>query len=520
MTAERFVLAVDLGTSGPKVGLVSTSGRVVDWSFEPVPLLLLPDGGAEQNPDDWWGALVAASRTIVSQKHVPLENIVAVACTSQWSGTVPIRESRHLGNAIIWMDSRGAPESAGLIRGALSVDGYGLAKTSRWVRLTGGAPGRSGKDPIAHILYLKHHRPELYESAATFLEPKDYLNLRLTGISAAGYDSIALHWVTDNRDIDRVHYDERLIRLSGIERKKLPDLRSPADILGPLLPEVARELGLVAGTPVAMGTPDLHSAAVGSGAVDDLRGHLYLGTSSWISCHVPFKKTNIIRAIGSLPSAVPGRYLVINEQDSAGACLTYLADNLGLRGDANAANVYEGFDRVAERVRAGNSGVIFTPWLNGELSPVDDRHLRAGFFNQSLETTQDDLIRAVFEGVAFNSRWLLSYVEKLTKHRMDDLRAVGGGANSAVWCQIHADVLDRTIHQVKDPILAGLRGVAFLAAAKLGHIQIADIPELVEINATYRPNPDHRAVYDRLYEEYLNLYKANRRIYARLNGVG
>ncbi|HDL49602.1 MAG TPA: xylulose kinase, partial [Actinobacteria bacterium] len=399
------------------------------------------------------------------------------------------------------------------------VSGFGLGKVYRWLRLTGGAPGHSGKDPIAHILYLKHHQSELYESATAFLEPKDYLNLRLTGVSAAGYDSIGLHFVTDNRDIDRVHYDEGLVRMSGIDRAKLPDLRSPTDILGPLLPEVARELGLSAGTPVVMGTPDLHSAAIGSGAVRDYQGHLYLGTSSWILCHVPFKKTNIIRMIGSVPAAIPGRYLLLDEQESAGACLNYLADNLGLRGDANAGNVYEGFDRVVERVPAGNRGVIFTPWLNGERSPVDDHHVRAGFFNQSLETTQEDLIRSVFEGVAFNSRWLLGYVESFTKHRMDEMRVVGGGANSDVWCQIHADVLDRTIHQVKDPILAGLRGVTFLAAVKLGYLQLDDIPDLVEINATYRPNPDHRAVYDRLYREYLNLYKANRRIYARLNGT-
>ncbi len=519
MATNRFVLAVDLGTSGAKVGLVSTSGRVVDWSFEPVPVLLLPDGGAEQDPDDWWRAFVTASLRVIDGSHVPSEDIVAVAVTSQWSGTVPVDGSRHLGNAIIWMDSRGAPEIAELTRGPVSVLGFGLGKAYRWIRLTGGAPGLSGKDPIAHILYLERHHPELYESATAFLEPKDYLNLRLTGVSAAGYDSIALHWVTDNRDVDRVHYDEGLVRMSGIDRAKLPDLRSPADILGPLLPEVSRELGLAAGTPVAMGTPDIHSAAVGSGAVRDYEGHLYLGTSSWISCHIPFKKVNVMRAIGSTPSAIPGRYLVLDEQESAGACLTYLADNLGLRGDANAGNVYEGFDRVAERVPVGNSGVIFTPWLNGERSPVDDHCSRAGFFNQSLETTQEDLIRAVFEGVAFNSRWLLSYVEKLTKHRMDELRAVGGGANSAVWCQIHADVLDRTIRQVKDPILAGLRGVAFLAMVKLGHVQYAEIPDLVETTATFRPDPDHRAVYDRLYREFLNLYKANRRIYSRLNRV-
>ncbi len=290
-------------------------------------------------------------------------------------------------------------------------------------------------------------------------------------------------------------------------------------MLAPLSAEAAAELGLVAGIPVVMGTPDTHSAGIGAGAIRDFQGHLYLGTSSWISCHVPFKKTDVLHGIAALPAAIPGRYFAANEQESAGSCLTFLVDNLGLQGDPAAANAYQGLDRVAERVPAGANGVIFTPWLNGERSPVDDRHLRAGFFNQSLATTDADLIRAVFEGVAFNARWLLGYVEKFIGQRMSDLRAVGGGANSAVWCQIHADVMDRTILQVKDPILAGLRGVAFLAAAKLGNLAYDDIPELVEIAHRYRPNPEHRRLYDHLYREFRQLHKANRKIHARLNRV-
>jgi xylulokinase len=102
---------------------------------------------------------------------------------------------------------------------------------------------------------------------------------------------------------------------------------------------------------------------------------------------------------------------------------------------------------------------------------------------------------------------------------MPELRAVGGGANSAVWCQIHADVLDRRILQVKEPILAGLRGVTFLAAVELGYLDFEDIPARVEIAGIHEPNPERRQVYDRLYQEYLKLHKANRKIYARLNRV-
>ncbi|MDH5371679.1 MAG: FGGY family carbohydrate kinase, partial [Acidimicrobiia bacterium] len=278
MSTERFVLAIDLGTSGPKVGLVSTNGTVAEWSFERVPILLSPEGGAEQDPDDWWQAITTAGRRIVERGSVAVDDIVGVGVTAQWSGTVPVAGSRHIGNAVIWMDSRGASEMDQLNGGPVSVSGYGVPKLFRWIRRTGGAPGHSGKDPIAHILYLKHHQPDVYEAATVFLEPKDYLNLRLTGVAAAGYDSIALHWVTDNRDLDNVAYDADLLRLSGIDPAKLPGLRPPDDVLAPLSEEAAAELGLVTGIPVVMGTPDTHSASIGAGAVRDFQGHLYLGT--------------------------------------------------------------------------------------------------------------------------------------------------------------------------------------------------------------------------------------------------
>lgn len=517
MSADAFVLAIDLGTSGPKVGVVTTAGRVVEWGFAPVPLILPPNGGVEQDPEVWWNAVVSAARMALGAGSVAAEDIVAVGVTAQWSGTVPMAGSRHLCNALTWMDSRGAGEMEQLNGGTVSVSGYSVRKLMRWIRRTGGAPGHSGKDPIAHILYLKHHHPELYEATTVFLEPKDYLNFRLTGLAAASHDSITLHWVTDNRDLSNVRYDPELLDMSGIDQAKLPPLRAPNDILGPLSEEAAAELGLSAGVPVIMGTPDTNSAAIGSGAVRDFEGHLYLGTSSWVSCHVPFKKTDLLHGIGALPSAIPGRYFAANEQESAGACLTYLIDNLGMTGDRDADNDYQGLDRAAERVPAGSGGVLFAPWLNGERSPVDDHHLRASFFNQSLETTRDDLIRAVFEGVAYNSRWLFGYVEKFAGQSIPELRAVGGGANSSVWCQIYADVLDRKILQVKDPILAGLRAVAFLAGVKLGYLEFDDIADRVEIANTYTPNPANRGTYDRLYDEFLRIHQANRKIYSRLN---
>ena len=513
---DQFVFAIDLGTSGPKVAAVTLDARVLGWAFEPTRLDILPGGGAEQDPDDWWRAITAAAGRALA--GLDAKRCVAVACTAQWSGTVPVDgEGRAIGNAIIWMDSRGAELIAERIGGPVRVEGYDVRKAARWIRLTGGAPGKSGKDSMAHILWIEQNQPERYAAARAFLEPKDYLNLRMTGVMAAGFDSIALHWVTDNRRADRVSYDASLLAMAGLDRSKLPGLRPPTDVVGALLSGPASDLGLEPGLPVVMGTPDLHSAAIGSGGVLENDAHLYLGTSSWLVCHVPYKKTDLIHNIASLPSAIPGRWMVADEQETAGACLNYLADNLAFYRDDPGDNIYQRFDQVAAAVPPGSNGLIFTPWLFGERTPVEDAYVRSGFFNQSLATTREDMVRAVFEGVALNSRWLLKYVEKFTGARIDGIRMVGGGANSSIWCQIHADVLGRTVHRMADPILVNSKGAALLAGLSMGWLTIDDISERVEIAETIEPDPDNAELYDRRFEEFVAIYKANKAIHRRLN---
>jgi xylulokinase len=172
---------------------------------------------------------------------------------------------------------------------------------------------------------------------------------------------------------------------------------------------------------------------------------------------------------------------------------------------------------MVDRVPAGSGRVLFTPWLNGERSPVDDHTVRGGFHNLSLSTTSDQMVRSVFEGVALNSRWLLEAVEKFAGRRLDSLAFVGGGANSDQWSQIHADVLGREIRQVADPVLANVRGAALLALHSLGRVSLDDIPAMVEIRRTYTPNPTHGAEYDLLFEEFVTLYRQTKGIFKRLN---
>lgn len=522
MKKTQYVLAIDLGTSGPKVALVTTRGEIVAHTFGNIATHLVP-GGAEQDTADWWLAIKTCVHHLLAQNPVPVTDIIAIGCTAQWSGTVAVDRLGHpLMNAIIWMDARGEPYVRALIGGGITIAGFRPDKLLTWARLTGGAPTQSGKDSIAHILYLKHRHPDIYDQTYKFLEPKDYVNLKLTGQFAATYDSITLHWLTDNRDLSRVRYHNRLLKMAGIPQEKLPDLVQAVDVVGPLLPAVARELGLSESTLVVGGTPDIHSAAVGSGAVLDYEAHLYLGTSSWLTCHVPFKKIDVIHSMASLPSALPNRYLLINEQEAAGACLDYLIDYLLYPNDDLGAmprpvDAYERINQTADTIQAGSDGLIFLPWLNGERSPVDDPNVRGGFFNQSFRTTRAHMVRAVLEGVAFNNRWLLHYVEQFIKRPLPGIRIIGGGAQSDMWCQIMADVLDRPIHQMENPLQANTLGAALLASLALGHLEVEEIGQIVKARRTFTPNPAHRSLYDEQFSAFTAIYNKNRSIYKKLN---
>jgi xylulokinase len=523
-SAAPAVLAVDLGTSGVKAALVTMQGRVLGWESESVSLHLTPDGGAEQSPEEWWQALVTVSRRLLGSGLVPASQVKAICCSTQGEGTVPVdKDGRALMNCILWMDMRGAPYLNKRLRGIVNVAGADVFKLIRFIRLTGGMPSVTGKDPAAHMLLVRERFPDVYRRTYKFLNVLDYLNLRLTGRFTATFDSILTSWVTDNRDPDAIRYDDRLLRMSGIDADKFPEIVSCTTVLGTLRPDVASSLGLSKDVRVVAGSIDNTAAAIGSGAVDDFVPHLYVGTSSWVAAHVPFKKTDPQSALASVPCAVPHRYLMTALQATAGGNLTFLRDNVLFSNDelANgngAKDVFPIMDKIAARVPAGAHGVIYTPWIWGERAPVDDKHLRAGLYNLSLANNRADVVRAFLEGVALNTRWLMKPVEKFLGRPVKRIHLAGGGAASDVWCQIFADVLGIEVGQVEDAIQANARGAAFIAAAGLGEISLRDVPRLVAFKHRYEPNAAHRAVYDDRFETFVEIYRQMKGVYRKLNG--
>ncbi|GAA0556561.1 FGGY-family carbohydrate kinase [Paractinoplanes ferrugineus] len=526
MALPPQILAIDLGTSGMKAALVAADGTVTGWAERAVPLRVLPGGGAEQDPVAWWDALAEVVADLGRGFPDHLRAVTTICSSTQGEGTIAVDAGGEpLTQCISWLDMRGAGHLRRQFGGFPSYSGMSVWKIARWLRLTGGMPSVTGKDPAAHMLLVRDQMPAVYARTKTFLNVLDWINLKLTGRTVATVDSILTSWVTDNRVATDIKYSPALVAASGIDADKFPPIVKCTEVIGNLSPHAADHLGLPSSVRVVAGAVDNTAAAIGAGTVRDNEPHLYLGTSSWICAHVPAKKTDVTSGIASIPCALPDRYLMTALQATAGANLTWLRDKIVEWDDPlltaghisrDEGTIFDAFDKIIPGVPAGSDGVLYMPWLYGERAPVDDPHLRAGFLNISLETTRSDLLRAVFEGVALNTRWMTKSVDKFLGSPMRSMVITGGAARSNSWCQIFADVLGIEIRRDADPIAVNARGAGWIGAVGAGLIDFADISGLARADHVFEPGPDHR-LYSEIYETYTSLHKQLAPIYKRLN---
>lgn len=473
MTTE-CVLAIDLGTGGPKAALVDAAGATLAWASAPVATTLLPGGGAEQDPEEMWSATVTAVRRALAAAH-PRPRLVGVAVTSQYFSTVPVGAGGlPTGPCVLWMDTRGAAHNLTL----LNDDTFML-----FVERHGLIPLPSGSDNIAHVHVLRNHHAEAYASAAAFVEPMDYLNARLTGRLCATQSTAFGQLVCDNRTWGTTEYDPDLVAATGLDPAKLAPLVPMNGVIGEVTARAARELGIPAGLPVVPGTIDSITSAVGSGAIDARHGSVVVGTTSVLVTHIDEHRTDLGAGLLAVPSPLPGTYYVMAENGLGGRALEWAMRLLGYG---------ERFDDAladAAAVGVGAAGVQFLPWLLGSIAPQPDEQVRAAFVGMGLEHDRRHLVRAVLEGVAVNLAWLLPAVEEFAGNTFPFVRFGGGGALSALWGQALADALDRPVHRLVDPRVTNARGAAFLALAELGHLDLSAVPVLLQVQEVHEPDP-------------------------------
>jgi len=530
-----YLLAFDLGTTAAKTCLyeVGTRLRLMASASRRLTLDTGPDGRAEQDPEQWWAALASSIPEVLQGAQVPARQVSGLTFCAQMQALVLVDAGgRAVRPALSYLDQRPTARRRALTAGGPRVAGIGLGLLLPWLHVAGGVAA-SAKDPLWKYLRVADEEPGALARTARWLDAKDFLTARATGRFTMSLDSAFATFLCDTRP-GRNHWSPALARRFGVEVGHLPEIVRPADRVGSLTPGAALALGLPEGLPVFAGGGDASLIGVGAGATALGRTHLYIGTSGWVSTVAARRTIDTGAMMATVPGAVPGRFAYFGEQETSGKCLEWVRDHLALDEigiylqktevpagpDQEYLSLVDYLTKTIAEVAPGAGGVLFAPWLHGSRSPFEDPQVRGLFLNLGLGTGKRQMIRAVVEGLAYNKRWLLEAQGRRVSTSAV-LRLAGGGALSDEVCQILADVIGRSVEAVADPQNAGAAGAALVAAWGLGLFPDLDAAaETVVVRARFEPNPAHRAVYDRQYGVFRDLYRATGPLFHRLNAPG
>lgn len=497
---QEYVLAVDIGTSSCKAGLLDPQGQVAAQRSAPYPTAFPAPGLAEQDPEHWWQAAADALRSLVAAAAVRPEQVRAIALSGQ-TPTLALLDAAGapLGPGLTWQDGRGGAEVQWL-REQVAPE-----TLAQWL----GAHIPVGASwPPVRLLWFRRHRPDLLARAALAVQPKDLVYRRLTGV-----------WATDRAtwrglvNLQTGRIDPRLLDLLQVGAGLVPPALAPTDAPGRLTPAAAAALGLAAGTPVAVGWPDSWCAILGAGGGRFARGFDVSGTSEVVGV---FSQGPVAYTPGlmSLPM-LPELNAFYGPTQAGGGALDW-ALSLWDSGGAPAER-YARALAAAAAVPAGSDGLLFLPYLQGERAPHWDPHARGVFFGLTTRHTQAHLVRAVLEGVAFSIRQVLLLGARAAQVELDAVMITGGPSRLDLWNQIKADVAGAPFLQTRAAD-SGLVGGGVLGAVAAGwHPDpAAAVAAMVQVERRVEPDPAHRERYTYLYGIYADLYGSLQGLYGRL----
>jgi len=530
-----YAIAYDVGTTGVKTCLfeIDREVRLLGGEYEGYDLWILPDGGAEQDADQWWQAMCATTRRLLERTRIAPEQIGGLSFCSQMQGMVLVdRDGNALRRPMSYMDQRGVQEFRAVQTHGITISGVELSILLRSLRIT-HAVSTSVKDPLWKYKWVQSHEPELFARAHKWLDVKEYLICRCTGECVMTRDSAYATFLYDTR---RGHegWSRELCGVYGVDENHLPRVIECTDKAGLLTERAAAELGLAPGTPVyGGGGGDATLIGVGAGCTRLGDTHIYSGTSGWVGTVIDRQVVDVTSMIAGIVGAQAGKYNYFAEMETAGKCFEWVKrhmvedeidaylEKINVADSTETAyeSLYDYMSDAISKIPAGSGGVIFTPWLHGNRCPFEDPNAAGMFFNIKLGTGETQMIRAVLEGICFHLRWMLECQDKKVK-TAPVLRFVGGGALSAETCQILADVTGRPVETVPNTKDVGAIGAAMLVAVGSGvYRDLEEAGAQVKPDRRFEPNTAHRAVYERNYQVFRRLYASNRKNFAALNGA-
>jgi xylulokinase len=494
-----LTLGVDIGTTNVKACILDTQAhRVVAFASAEHPLFHPRPGWAEQDPDNYWEAVVRCIRGCLDQGPDFADRVAGVALSGLVGVTLPVDAAgRPLRRAMIWMDGRSEPQCADLRErvGEERINFVNGNRIAPWFI-----------EPKA--LWLKQHEPELFGETHKFLSPAGYCTLRLTGEFTINTGDAGLFYPYEYQ---RERWDFDLAAAIGVPAEKYPDIYQSPVPVGEVTQAAAEATGLRAGTVVVAGGTDISSAALGVGVTQAGQAYYSMGTGSNLGIMIPTEQRVEEYRILKWPHVLPGLTMFDAPMAFTGASLKWFRDKFAdpevVLAERMGQNVFDLVTAQAQRISAGADGLLYLPYLGNSLSPRWNTTASGVFFGVQPFTTRAHFIRALIEGVAFD---LYSNVRiaEAAGVEFDELILNGGPTKSAVWNQITADVTNKRL--VLPDIEEGAPlGDAFLAAAGAGIYADPTEPaaQMVKLKGAVEPDPDRHAMYREFFELWSSLYE-------------
>ena len=494
---KSYLLGIDIGTSACKVAVFDRNGKVLAAASGDYPVYYPHEGWAEQNPEEWWDAVCRATKETIQKADITADEIAGIGIDGQSWSAIPIdREGNVLANTPIWMDTRAQSICDRLNQEIGQEEIFEVAGNSL-------QPSYS----TAKILWYKENLPEVYAKIHKILQSNSYIAFKLTGaLTQDVSQGYGLHCFNMKTGC----WDEKMCKCLGIPMEFLPEICDCDHVVGTVTGKAAAECGLVEGTPVVAGGLDAACGTLGAGVIHSGETQEQGGQAGGMSiCTEEYKADP--RLILSY-HVVPGKWLLQGGTTGGGGVMRWFerefADYERMMKEQTGASSLDQLNKIAEKVAPGCEGMVFLPYMSGERSPIWNPYAKGVFYGLDFAKTKGHMVRACMEGVAFSLRHNLE-VAREAGAEADVLRAMGGSANSLLWTQIKSDITGKTII-VPASDTATTLGAALLAGVGVGFYK--DYEEAVSLTVKetrrHEPDPKNKAVYDKTFETYIELYKS------------
>lgn len=507
------VITYDVGTTGFKAAmyeLCDDSIRLVASEVDQYALTTLPNNGVEQDPNDWWKAMCSTTKLLIANSGVPKEEIEGISFCSQFATVVMVdKDGNALRPAMNTMDCRASAQFEKYMGSGFKVMGLNVRKLLKFLKVTKAA-AISTKDCVYRYLWVRENEPEIFAKTYKWIDAKEYLIFKATGVIKASRDDAYMTFLYDPKTRQ---WSKKLCDMMTVDMNHLPELCESTDVVGGVTSNAAEELGLAPGTKVISGGSDVSLCQVGAGCLRPGDVCVCSGTSGWVCTTVDHMAVDVGHSIAAVVGSDPDTYLYTADCETAGKCVEWGKERLS----ATPIQTYDELISMIKGVPAGSNGVIFSPWMHGNRCPFEDEYARGVFFNVDIDNRSTDLVKAVVEGVAYHMRWLYE-TSKEKVQVSDTVRFVGGTAKSTSVAQVLADVMGKTIEVVENPRQVGTIGAAALCGVALGKIpNMAAIRDYIKVQHTMKPIPENVEVYNRIFPVFKNLYKDNKKSFHTVN---